>query len=506
MAAGDSNLVAAQTRAQFLAASDKLRGEAFSSELDFSRSNSNILSQLQGEGDSEVPFAIKQDLAKGAMDTVNFPVGTTLGQAGRRGADRLVNFEEPLFQNSWSVQIDVLRVAVAWNELVRWAAAAGMSWESAYPMMLGERLGQIEQEDMLCRLRQRSSVQNTFRPGNKTSLDTLTYSDVLDTQTLALGYNVLGRGAKAARIGKMTGGMELKKHICLGSSLALEGLWQDPAFTEPLQRCLITDPKNPNWSNDLPDYRGLVIKRWEITTHDNPGPTGSSIAPEAILGDASATAGGTPVGGTGNLIVDGTTTFDIYGGGRTQTTLGDAATLYKPFELFYGCDKLFGKSISTGADSGTYYFVVIDPADGKWGFYSYVGTDIGSNGFKITITSRLGAAASGARVTTLGNITYDSTKNKMAFPSQSVIIQANANAQPIADTYLFGKQVGAKCYGTMRDVRKKQRDDYEALAGTALVSIYGQDVAADTLGLRHRRFVRLQSVYPHPLGILLPPN
>jgi len=511
MAAGDSTLVAAQTRAQYLATSSKLIGEAFDAMLEVSAANENILSALQGPEGSGKPFIIKRDLEAGAKDTINFNVATSLGQAGRRGNQLAVNFEEGLLHNTWPVQVDNLRVVVGWNELNRVFATTGASWKEMYPQLCGELVGRIEQEDMLMRLRQRSSNLNTVRPGNRATINDLRYDDTIDTESLGRAYALLTtNGAKPASVGKMTGGMDLKKFVALGANMALEGLWQDPTFTEALKHAGVDGPANPFWTNDLPDWRGLILKRWDLLAHDNPGPIYSSIMPAAILGDSSDVASGS------NIVVAGTSTTTIYGGGRLQATLGNAASLYKPFEYFYGCNKLFGESITYGnSDTGPYYFVIIDPADGKWCVYQYRGaTDIANNGNSITTYRRLGAFTSGAAYTALKadgfggsgatTWTYDSTVNKETFPVGSIILQVNPYVVPVCDTYLFGADAGGKCYGMVKNKRISNDNDYGALSGVGIWSIYGSDIKKDTNGLYHRGFVRLQSAYTHPLGSLLP--
>lgn len=509
MAAGDLTIVGAQTRAQYVTPSANLIGKAFSRMLDVAQGTTNILSQLEGPEGGDHPFVQKQDLSKGGMDTVYFNVAAALGAAGRRGGQRAVNYEEGLHHNTWSVTIDVLRCVVAWSELVRWAASSGATWQEYLPKAVGELQGRILQEDRLCRLRQRSNTLNTVRPGLATSLNTLIYSDTLDTATLSKGYEMLKlNGAKAATIGKMKGGMDLKKYVCLGGSLLMEGLWQDPTFTNALNHAAIDGPLNPFWTNDLPDWRGMVMKRWDIENFDTAGTIASSVMPQAILGDGSAASGA-------NIIASGTTAFTIYGGGISQTNLGNEATLFKPFELFYGCDKLLGETISTGADANVYYFVVIDPADGKWNLYSYNGSaGFGSNGNSITVLARLHSSTSGVAFTTIKSDgfngsgttiwTYDASVNKVDFPIGSIIIQVSPYIVPVGDLYAFGKDTGAVCYGVDRNKPIENMDDYKALNGKGVQTISGCDIAGDSQGLKHRRFVRYQCAYVHPYGALLP--
>lgn len=487
MAAGDSVLVGAQTRSSYQGQSSKLVAEAWDALLDVTASNSNILGFLQGSPGSKKPFVIRTDLSKGRMETVNMNVGTTLGQAGRRGSQTAVNFEEQMLHGNWSVTIDTLRVIVGWNEINRIAANTGQSWAEVYAELCGMRVGQIEQEDMLMRLRQRSSSKNTLRPGRRTTLDTIHYDDTIDTQTLGRGISLLSSRADQAVIGTDESLTDVLGYVALGADEGWEPIWNDSNFVGALQHAHVDGEGNPFWTGKLPMWRGTALKRWYVKSHDNPGPIGSSIIPKAVLGDP---------------ITSATTAFTVYGGGRTQASLGNAATIYKPFEYFYGCDKLFGESISYGTDANTYYFVVIDPADGKWCMYSYVQAGVNNNGHSITISSRLHSSASGAAVTTMGSWTYDPTYNKVAFPTGSLIYQVNSRVVPVNDIYLLASEVGGKCYGQVKNKRIEQEDDYGALQGRGVWSIYGSDLRKDTLG-DYRGFVRIQAAYEIP-GYSLP--
>lgn len=491
MAAGDTVLPLVQTRAQYTTPSSKLIAEAFDAMLEVGASNSNILGQLQGAAGEGKPFVIKNDLTKGRMETVNFNVGAVLGHAGRRGTETLVNYEEALNHNTWSVTLDTLRVAVAWNDIVRISASTGASWKETYPELLGDLVGRIEQEDMLVRFRMRASARNTVRPGSRTTLDTLRYDDTLDTQTLGKAISLaVTNGIEPASIGKSTGGMDFSKLIALGASQAFESLWQDSQFTSALQHAHVDGTSNPYWTGDLPTWRGTVLKAWEIKAMDTPGSIMSSIMPQAVLGDA---------------ITSATTAFTLYGGGITQATLSTQNTLYKPFELFYGADKRFGQTLSVGSDSATYYFVVLDPADGKWNLYSYVGTGINSNGFTITVAARLHSSTTGVAYTTIKDDgfggsgttlwTYDATYNKVTFPTGSLIVQVNNRIVPVTDTYIFGKNAGGKAYGNVKNRPIKEMGDYGALNGMGVQTMYGCDLKKDTQGLYHRGFVRIQSAY-----------
>jgi len=90
-------------------------------------------------------------------------------------------------------------------------------------------------------------------------------------------------------------------------------------------------------------------------------------------------------------------------------------------------------------------------------------------------------------------IVYDTAVNKQVFPlATSYIYQVNNRCVPVGDVWLLGAECGAKCYGKEKNKPIEQEDDYGALVGKGIHSIYGCDAAKDTQG-NYRGFMRIQT-------------
>lgn len=485
-----STIGLAQALSEYRAmASGKLIGEAFDDLLEVTMSNSNVLDELQGGEDDGKPFVVKQDLEKGAKDRVNYPVATTLGQAPRMGTDQLVGYEEALIQGNWQVRIDNKRIAVGWNEIVAAMGTTGKSWRETYAELVGMRFAQIEQEDMLHRLLQRRVANITIYPGNKTSIDALRTADNLDVDTIKRGAGRLrSLGTAGATVGKTRSGRPVQKYICFGADASVRQVKDETAYLTPAVAQVTADGDGAAiFTGDYLPVDGHLLKAWDIVDHDNPGPIGSAILPKAILGEP---------------ITSATAAFDLYGSGRTQASLGDQAPIYTPFIDFPGYLYKFFSEDAPGADGNTYYFVVYDQTDGKWNVYSYVGST-GNVGTKITINARLSDGdTTGVDVTTLAGWSWDSTQNKKAFPTGSIIIPVNAHLVPYGFPMMWGKSAGGKAYGSIKNKRITNVADYGAHVGFGLQSIYGCDVRLDTLGAP-RGYIVMPSAVQHE-GISLP--
>jgi hypothetical protein len=476
-----------QALSQYRAMNSALIGQAFSDLLEVSKSNSNILSELQGGVGSKKPFVIKTELTKGAKDTVNFPVAASLGAQARMGTNQAVGYEEQLIQGSWSVRIDNKRVVVGWSDIVAQVATTGKDWKEVYAELCGTRMGQIEQEDMLMILKKRRQNRNIIRPNDQGSLNDLTSADLMDTPTITRAAGLLKSfGAEPAMVGRSRSKRPIQKYILFGADAFLRPIKSETAYLQAVSQGDVRGDDNATFDGDYQTWDGHFIKNWDIVDHDNPGPIGSTILPKAILGDP---------------IVEATTTFTVYGGGRTQASLGDQAAIYAPFQFFPGYLYLNYQEESLSADTNTYYFVVYDPADGYWCVYSYVGS-AGNSGQGIAITNRLDSSASGVSVTTLAGWEWDGTQNKTAFPTGSYIFPVNSQCVPFGYAYMWGADVGGKAYGTYQNRRIMNKTDYDNALGFGIQTIYGVDARLDTLGFP-RGFVSIEAAVQHE-GVTMP--
>ena len=293
-----------QALSQYRAMNSALIGQAFSDLLEVSKSNSNILSELQGGVGSKKPFVIKTELTKGAKDTVNFPVAASLGAQARLGTSQAVGYEEQLIQGSWSVRIDNKRVVVGWSDIVAQVATTGKDWKEVYAELCGTRMGQIEQEDMLMILKKRRQNRNIIRPNDQGAIDDLTSADLMDTPTITRAAGLLKSfGAEPAMVGKSRSKRPIQKYILFGADAFLRPIKSETAYLQAVSQGDVRGDDNATFDGDFQTWDGHFIKNWDVVDHDNPGPIGSTILPKAILGDAITTA---------------TTTFTVYGGGARR--------------------------------------------------------------------------------------------------------------------------------------------------------------------------------------------
>ncbi|MFT3992451.1 MAG: hypothetical protein QM680_13685 [Luteolibacter sp.] len=216
------------------------------------------------------------------------------------------------------------------------------------------------------------------------------------------------------------------------------------------------------------------------------GAIGSFLNPKAQLGVA---------------IAAGTTAIDITGGGSATNA---AITKKMYFKYFPGFAYKFSATQTYSPVSETRYLLIVNPSNaavdpGKVGMYAYT---TGNNGNKITITARLGSAASGVRVTTLGDVVWNTGswlgRHTDVHPSNALIIPCNSKGVPIGDTLMLGRMAAMRGYGKYRGHRSQDSREGGFVTQRFITSVFGQVIRKDRLG-RHPAVMRLRHAitYPH---------
>jgi len=454
-------------------------GSLFSRYIDLAVEEEDLFSQLEGKEDSDSPIWVKEDLSVGRADRVFFNAIASLGGDGVHGDEILEGNEETLVIGNYPCQVDFVRHAVGLTKKDIEFLSAGKSIEAAAAPLVAKWLGRKRQRDMLMKFRSSAIGLNTLRPNNKANRDALDSSDTLSTGVITQAKAVAtSLGAQPINVMK-DGASKVYEYMFLCTEDALSALSNTSTWLQAQQYANVRGDSNSIFSGSVTRWNSNTIVHHKVIDSDTAGPIGSPLLPKALLGTA---------------ITSGTSAIDITGG-----NVSSPGTANKFFECFSGSPYRYLESDSTSsADGNTYYVVIINVSGsdkGKWGFYSYVGTDVDGN--KITMTNRLGSAASGARVTTLGGVTWDGSKNTDAHPTGSVILQANENGVPIGFSLALGRGAGLRAYGSIKhQLVQNNIRDYGHRMGWAYVSIYGQTVRQDTKG-NPRGYVLIEhAVYP----------
>ena len=409
------------------------------------------------------------DTSKGKGQKITFTTMAGFYSEGKVG-DQLFegqdDFEEAVI-NDYDMVVDYLRNATRYTE--RTEELMGMRGEivAGLPQQLGEWMGRAKTERLFKMYEHKGDSGNYVYANGRGTKDQLGSADTLRWEEIvAAGQQMKTRGGRAAIAGKMKNGKRLFRQCVVASTDSLTSLEFDPDYKAVLRDAGNRGDANYLFEGGYTDVRGHMIKEYSPIDHDGDGAIGSPLNPKAVLGGA---------------ITAGTTGFDILGGGSAEAA---AKTKIKYFKFFPNFDYLFQPGDTLGVGSAEFYVLIVNPpgtADaGKMGFYKCVG----NNGNRITVTERLGAAASGDRATTVGAVTWDTGpwagKHTDAHPIGSTIVLANAKGVPIGSTLMLGARSAYRGYGKHRNRRTTQSHEGGFVRDVFITSVFGQEPRRDT--------------------------
>ena len=400
---------------------------------------------IGGEGSGK-PITEKRDLSAGGSDKVTFTTVAPIRGQGVRGEEILKNSTETLDFGTFSVEIDLVRHAVSWTQVLKLMRFTGKTIDQLSAEVMSEWMSRTEQDQIQYALRQICSAKatsNVLSAYGTGASGALKYVDGLSTDIIQEAKQALiANGAEPMN----TGGdenQEIPGYLFFAPDACLRPLRSDPDYLEAITQADARGPENKLFSGSYAKWDNNIIANHNVLIDTARGRQGSPLLPtfynfEAI---ADATAG---VGGTdGDYMANfrGVSVNIPGGGGETFAV-----------------------------DSGTYYILGIDAATGEYRLYSY--------------------EASAATVNSTGALVDAGFGNKSdnAFAAGSLFVQANEIGTPIGYALAMGKDAMYFAKGKIYGEQIFHYDDFansgnEAhLSAVGVQSVYGMAARKDTRG------------------------
>lgn len=489
------------TVANLLALDSKAQEELWVKRVMMGADQDNVFSDhMIGSPGSGKPFIRMDDLTKVDGNTINIPTMAPLGGPGTQGEGDRTGNEEKIRISSFPCRIGRQWYGVGITDVAKEETVIGSQFDNIVNVLLRKRLGKKKTEDMLMVLKATATASNIIRPNFKSTREQLRSADTIGTQTIVKASLVLsGLGGIPVKIetsSRQSGGAVksfIEEFLFFGHQYALATLKAEPAYLQALQNAGMRGDKNPLFTGDFTDWDGNGIYRWLLRDHDAYGPVGSTLLPRAFLGTA---------------IAPGTATFSITGGGDTTGATLLPAPNY--FEFFSNALYTFTNGNSVAADVTTVRYVGIMNLTGvdagKVGFYSYqVNT-----GNILTVVGRLGSAASGIRVTTLGGVIYNTAPWVAAgsgnfagltetHPAGSLIFEVNSVGQSFCGSLMLAEMAGVCGHGRLKGrsaiaARTTQEGNHNMDHGIGVETVYGSAATKRTDG-KTPNYVYVESAY-----------
>ncbi len=462
--------------------------------------DADFFQKMEGRTKKSLIWA-QTDLSKGKGQEMTFTTRSGFYNEPKMGEELFEgpdDFEE-VDISSYNLKVDFMRNAVRYTE--RMEEVMGMRNEIAtnFNVDLGDWLGRNKTEQVLACTMLKLNNENVFYANGKTQ-DTLSSADTLAWDEVVTGGQAMKPlGGLPANITGKGSNQPIWSQAVIATEAALLSLKTDPDYKTVLQSGDVRGRGNTIFKGGYASIDGHTICPFNPLDHDGVGAVGSFLNAKAFLGGAVAA---------------GTTTFDILGGGNATDAAKTRKLFFKyfPGHAFKFVDTgvysaaAFPGSAGTYFDAETKYLLICNTSGadaGKFGMYAYT---TGNNGNKITITARLGSAASGDRVTTLGSVTWNtgawSGKHTDAHPIGSLIVPCNAKGVPFGDTLFLGQSFMLRGYGKFRAKRAQENHNGGHVMDRYIASVFGQSLRKDRKG-RHPAIVRLRHAITYP-GIAFP--
>ena len=452
LAAGNVDLVSNTTSYQGLldGPNSDLRSRLWSELVTRDAREKNVFAKFIGGEGSGKPITEKRDLSAGGSDKITFTTVAPIRGQGVRGEEILKNATDTLDFGTFSVEIDLVRHAVSWTQVLKLMRFTGKTIDQLSAEVMSEWMSRTEQDQIQYALRQictakgSSNVLSGYGTGAGSELK---YVDGLSTDIIQEAKQALiANGAEPMN----TGGdenQEIPGYLFFAPDACLRPLRSDPDYLEAITQADSRGPENKLFSGSYAKWDNNIIANHNVLIDTARGRQGSPLLPTFYNFDTLTQSGS-------DLVIGGSD--------------GDYTANFRGVSI-----NIPGGGGETFAiDAGENYILAIDTA-GAYKLYEYsVGATTTVN--SITLTEKTD--------------TLVATKTDNAFAQGSLFVQANSIGTPIGYALAMGKDAMYFAKGKIYGEQIFHYDDFansgnEAhLSAVGVQSVYGMAARKDTRG------------------------
>ena len=434
-------------------ANSDLRSRLWSELVTRDAREKNVFAKFIGGEGSGKPITEKRDLSAGGSDKVTFTTVAPIRGQGVRGEEILKNSTDTLDFGTFSVEIDLVRHAVSWTQVLKLMRFTGKTIDQLSAEVMSEWMARTEQDQLQYALRQiclKNTGSSNFISGYGTHASgNLLYVDGLSTDIIQEAKQALiANGGEPINTGGDVN-QDIPGYLFFAPDACLRPLRSDPDYLEAILQADARGDSNKLYTGSYAKWDNNVIANHNVLIDTARGRQGSPLLPTFYAYDA-IDLGSVALGGT-----DGDYAAN-FRGAKVRLPGGGGAAL--------------GNN-----DNGTYHILGID-TDGTVALYSYAHGDISNDLGQISLTRVAGDAG-------LGN-----AKTGDSFSAGALFVQANEIGTPIGYALAMGKDAMYFAKGKIYGEQIFHYDDYansgnEAhLSSVGVQSVYGMAARHDTRG------------------------
>jgi len=466
-------------------ANTELRTKIWSEHVTRDAREKNVFAKFIGGEGSGKPIVEKRDLSAGGSDRVVFTTVAPIRGQGVRGEDILKNSTDNLDFGTFAVEVDLVRHAVAWTQVLKLMRFTGKTIDQLSAEVMTEWMARTEQDHLQFNLRQsclNSQTGSNVIDGYGTGVEALNntgghllYSEGISTDIIQEAKQALiANGGEAMSMGG-DADQEIPGYLFFAPDAVLRPLRSDSDYLEAMTHADARGDSNKLFSGSYAKWDNNVIANHNVLIDTARGRQGSPLLPTLHLWAANADVVGNPIGGTdGDYIANFRgARVNIPGGGGVDA--GDH-------------------------DNGNYFVLGID-TDGTYALYSYQMTaavpggaaaieNIDADMGQLTLTRvpNLSVTAGFAAGANVKDDVAAAGADDDAFNQGATFVQANAVGTPIGYALAMGKDAMYYAKGSVFGEQIFHYDDFansgnEAhLSAVGVQSVYGMATRNDTRG------------------------
>jgi len=424
--------------------SSEIRTKIWSTLVTKDAREKNVFSKFMGGEGSGKPVVVKSDLNAGGSDRVVFTTVAPVRGSGVRGEAVLKNNTGKLKFGTFPVEVDLLRHAVSWTQVLKLMRFTGKTLDQLSADVMSEWAARMEQDLIQTVLRDTCLAQgNVIKDYG--AAGALAYSEGLSTDIIQEAKQALiANGGQPMNTGGDVN-QEIPGYLFFAPDACLRPLRSDPDYLEAITQADSRSDNNKLYSGSYAKWDNNIIANHNIIIDTASGRQGSPLDPVHIHPGATlAPASGVKLGAVGSddMINFKGGDFNVPGGG--------------------------GRSHKLPTDLG--HVIMVDK-DNKY-MVSAVGTNDGAQitlGADVNVGSHTNGKAPGSTLN--GPVT---------------VYQANADGTPIGYALAMGEGALYFARGSVTNEQIFHYDDFansgnEAhLSAVGVQSVYGLAAYEDT--------------------------
>ena len=435
-----------------VASDSALRTEIWSELVTRDAREKNVLSKFIGGEGSGQPIVEKRDLSAGGSDKVTFTTVAPIRGQGVRAEEVLKNAVGTLDFGTFNVEVDLLRHAVAWTQVLKLMRFTGKTLDQISAEVMSEWAGRTEQDHIQACLRDSAGTTNLIA-GYGSNATGLLMSEGLSTDIISEAKQALiANGGQPMNTGGDTN-QEIPGYLFFAPDAVLRSLKSDPDYMEAVLYADSRGEGNKLYTGNYAKWDNNIIANHNVIIDTAKGRQGSPLAPTALH--------------TGTTIAD----IEDAAGASRCVLGGDTFANFKGFD-----PKIPGGGGPNFTVSGGGHILVVRP-NKTWDVFSYTG----NAGDKLT-----GVALVGAATVTTANGTITNRGNSKALPKGSMIYQSNVLGTAIGYTLALAEGALYYAKGAVQNEQIYHSDDFANASNDAhltaigVQSIYGMAAYQDT--------------------------